>query len=364
MVDVLTAAGYRIVAAASGQEAFAQLSSGNAFDVVVTDLQMPGMSGLEFTQRIQHLRLMTQIIIVTAHASIPTAVEAMRAGAFDYLEKPFSAERLEEIVAQAIALKTALATSDSGVATALAAASPAAGPGAESAVQMIGSSAAIEQLREQIERIATTRETVLITGESGTGKELVARCIHALSPRRDAAFVGLNCPALSAQLMESELFGHVRGAFTGAETDRVGRFEQAQGGTLLLDEVTEIGIDLQAKLLRVLQERTFEPVGSCKTIVADVRLLATSNRELLDEVANGRLREDLYYRLAVVPLIVPPCAIGAKTSSNLPSSFSTELRRGFLDRGANSTPQRSDCFVTITGPEMYGSWKTSSPAAA
>jgi transcriptional regulator with GAF, ATPase, and Fis domain len=171
---------------------------------------------------------------------------------------------------------------------------------------MIGSSPVMQALRTRILQVGPTSETVLITGESGTGKELVARAIHAASHRHAAALVSLNCPVLSAQLMESELFGHEKGAFTGADAPRTGRFEAAHGGTILLDEVTEIDLSLQAKLLRVLQEKSFERVGSCKTIHVDVRVLATTNRDLQEEVGGGRFREDLYFRLAVLPLTVPP----------------------------------------------------------
>ncbi len=171
---------------------------------------------------------------------------------------------------------------------------------------MIGSSPAMRELRERIAQVAATDETVLICGESGTGKELVARAIHALSRRAAGALVSLNCPALSAQLTESELFGHKRGAFTGADDDRTGRFEAAHGGSILLDEVTEIDLNLQAKLLRVLQERSFERVGASETVSVDVRVIATTNRDLLAEIAAGRFREDLYFRLAVVPIVLPP----------------------------------------------------------
>ena len=171
---------------------------------------------------------------------------------------------------------------------------------------MIGQSTAMARLRAMIDRVADTRETVLIVGENGTGKELVARSLHAKSRRKSGPWVTLNCPALSAQLTESELFGHRRGAFTGADHDRIGRFETADGGTLLLDEISEIDTVLQSKLLRVLQERTFERVGSCETIAVDVRVIATTNRDLNAEIAAGKFREDLYYRLAVLPMIVPP----------------------------------------------------------
>ncbi|MCL2622204.1 MAG: sigma-54 dependent transcriptional regulator [Planctomycetaceae bacterium] len=172
--------------------------------------------------------------------------------------------------------------------------------------ELVGSGKAMTRLRQQIARVAATSETVLVMGENGTGKELVARALHAMSERRNAAWITLNCPALNAQLMESELFGHRKGAFTGADYDRVGRFEMADGGTLLLDEISEIDVHLQSKLLRVLQERTFEQVGSCETKSVNVRVIATTNRDLNAEIAAGRFREDLYYRLAVLPIIVPP----------------------------------------------------------
>jgi DNA-binding NtrC family response regulator len=219
----------------------------------------------------------------------------MRYGAFDYIEKPFDVEQLEALVARALRHGEKVGPRSMV---------PAAVPGWESI--MVGQSPAMRLLRQRIAQAAPTDETVLITGESGTGKELVARCLHAASRRSGRAFVGLNCPALSPQLMESELFGHERGAFTSADAPRVGRFELAEGGTILLDEVTEIDLQLQAKLLRVLQERTYERVGASQTRHADVRVVATTNRDLADEVAAGRFRQDLYFRLVVVPIAVPP----------------------------------------------------------
>jgi DNA-binding NtrC family response regulator len=237
-----------------------------------------------------------QVLMITAHGSVATAVEAMRYGAFDYIEKPFDAVALERSVAQACDRHLATA----GPAVANTAGSP------PTAATMIGSSPAIKRLHERIAQVAATDETVLICGESGTGKELVARAIHAHSRRAAGPLVSLNCPALSAQLTESELFGHKRGAFTGADSDRTGRFEAAHGGSILLDEVTEVDLNLQAKLLRVLQERTFERVGASESISVDVRVIATTNRDLVAEVDAARFREDLYFRLAVVPLLLPP----------------------------------------------------------
>jgi len=190
---------------------------------------------------------------------------------------------------------------------------------------MIGSGAAMMRLREQIERVAATTETVLIMGENGTGKELVSRALHENSNRRNALWVTLNCPALSAQLMESELFGHRKGAFTGADYDRIGRFEMANGGTLLLDEISEIDSHLQSKLLRVLQERTFERVGSCEQIAVDVRVIATTNRDLNAEIAAGRFREDLFHRLAVLPITVPPLRHRKEDIPELTAHFANKV---------------------------------------
>jgi DNA-binding NtrC family response regulator len=296
VIDVLRAAGYAADGAASAVEALARLDR-QAVDVVVTDLQMPGVDGLEFIRQINVRRLPVQIIMVTAHATIASAVEAMRQGAFDYLEKPFDAARLEDLVAQAF--RRRLCEEGQGAAADGTSAN-------DDALGMIGASQAMQRLRERIRCVAPTDETVLICGESGVGKELVARAVHSASRRRGGPLVSLNCPALSPQLAESELFGHRRGAFTGADADRVGRFEAAATGSLLLDEITEIELPLQAKLLRVLQERVFEPVGSSESRRADVRVLASTNRDLRSEIAAGRFREDLYFRLAVVPLELPP----------------------------------------------------------
>ena len=295
MGDILRQAGHEVRCCSSAAEALQEIHR-LSYDCIVTDLRMPGMNGLEFIIQLEKREYRAQVVMITAHATVTSAVEAMRHGAFDYIEKPFDVDRLENLVAQAIRHGRLL---ESGL-------GPDGGAGPFEPPEMVGSSAAMQALRARIAQIAPTPETVLITGQSGTGKELVARAIHAASGRRHAPLVSLNCPVLSAHLMESELFGHERGAFTGAETPRAGRFELADGGSILLDEVTEIDLPLQAKLLRVLQEKTFERVGSNQTRRVDARVLATTNRDLHAEVLAGRFREDLYYRLAVVPLGVPP----------------------------------------------------------
>lgn len=297
VADVLRHAGYDVVGLGSPMEALPCLER-ESFDLVITDLQMPGMDGLEFIRQIRQRKLTTQVLMITAHATISSAVEAMRYGAFDYLEKPFNVNQLERLVHSAIERGQLLKPDSVTISTE--------NGDNETSIGMIGQSEAMRDLRARIQQVAPTDETVLICGESGTGKELVARAIHALSHRSSGELVSLNCPALSPQLTESELFGHRRGAFTGADDHRVGRFELAEGGTILLDEISEIDLPLQSKLLRVLQEKTYEPVGCSETHSADVRVLASTNRDLQLEVAAGTFRQDLYYRLAVVPIALPP----------------------------------------------------------
>jgi DNA-binding NtrC family response regulator len=298
MADVLRHSGHDVRCCSSAVEALRQLELWSA-DVIVTDLKMPGMNGLDFVRALAERSIDAQIVMVTAHATVESAVDAMRSGAFDYIEKPFGADQLEQLVARALR---------HGEDQRGRAAVPAAHPAldSENSAMMIGSSVAMQTLWKRIRQVAPTDETVLITGESGTGKELVARNIHLASKRSSAALVSFNCPALSPPLMESELFGHERGAFTGADAPRVGRFELADQGTVLLDEITEIALPLQAKLLRVLQEKALERVGSSVTQRVDVRVLATTNRDLHQEVQEGKFRQDLYFRLAVVPIHIPP----------------------------------------------------------
>jgi DNA-binding NtrC family response regulator len=323
MADVLRHAGHEVRCCGSAMEALGQLLRWSA-DVIVTDLKMPGMNGLEFIRELTRRSVDAQIVMVTAHATVASAVDAMRLGAFDYIEKPFGAEQLEQLVVRALQHGERARTR--AAVPAPEATSPTAG-----SAPLIGSGAAMQTLRQRIAQVAPTDETVLISGESGTGKELVARQIHLASRRAQGTLVSFNCPALSPQLMESELFGHERGAFTGAEAPRVGRFELADQGTVLLDEITEIELALQAKLLRVLQEKSFERVGSSDTRQVDVRVLATTNRDLSHEVKEGRFRQDLYFRLAVVPIHVPPLR---RRREDIP-----ELVAHFLTRAAQRLEQ-------------------------
>jgi DNA-binding NtrC family response regulator len=275
-------------------------------------MKMPGMTGLELLEKVREIDDELPVVVMTAFAAVETAVRAMKIGAFDYITKPFEGDELVIAVKRAIAHSQVLrenAVLRAGAREAAAPAAnggsglPAAGTGLE---RIIGASAAMRRVKEQVLAVAESQGTVLICGESGSGKEVIARAIHELSPRKASPMLAVNCAALSESLLESELFGHERGAFTGAEKLRKGRFELADGGTLLLDEVSEIGQHIQAKLLRVLQERAFERVGSSVTIGVDVRVVATSNRDLPQSVARGDFRQDLFFRLNVLPIHIPP----------------------------------------------------------
>jgi DNA-binding NtrC family response regulator len=292
---------------------------GGAFDCVVTDLKMPGMDGVSLLREARAAGCEASFVLMTAFATIDSAVAAMKLGAFDYVQKPFDADKLSMVVERAIQNAT-LRSENEALRRSLT-------DGDER--EMVGDSPAMRLLRDTIGRMANSANTVLIQGESGTGKELLARAIHRSSPRADRPMLCLNCAALSGNLLESELFGHERGAFTGADRIRKGRFELADGGTLLLDEVSEIPMGLQAKLLRVLQERQFERVGSSVTRRVDVRVIATTNRKLTDWVARKRFREDLYFRLSVVPITMPPLR---ERREDVPM-----LVKQFLDRMASDT---------------------------
>jgi len=296
---LLARRGHRVIAMPGAAPAIDRLSE-RGVDAIVTDIQMPEMSGLELLERVRTIDETLPVIMMTAYGSVETAVRALKIGAFDYVTKPFSGDELAHTVERAIEhvrllrenqlLRVVGGTTTHG----------------EGAVPLIGESHAMDRMRNELRRIAESQGTVLIAGESGTGKEVAARFVHAHSPRRSAPFLAVNCAALSPSLLESELFGHEKGAFTGADRLRKGRFELADGGTLLLDEVSEIPPELQAKLLRVLQERCFERVGSSHPIRVDVRVIATTNRDLRAEVERGRFRSDLYFRLDVLPVRMPP----------------------------------------------------------
>jgi DNA-binding NtrC family response regulator len=302
VATTLARAGFDVVTAEGGEAALGAIASARP-DVVVTDLKMPNMTGVELIERVRAIDDEIPIVMMTAFATVETAVRAVKAGAYDYLTKPFEGDQLLITVKRAIQhgrLTRENAILRDGATTA----QPA--RGGTGLDRIIGESPAIRRVKEQVLALAESQGNVLIVGESGTGKEVVARAIHELSPRKGAAYLAVNCAALSESLLESELFGHEKGAFTGAEKLRKGRFELADRGTLLLDEISEIGAPIQAKLLRVLQERAFERVGSSTTIGVDVRVIATSNRDLPQSVARGQFRQDLFFRLNVLPVHLPP----------------------------------------------------------
>jgi DNA-binding NtrC family response regulator len=300
MVDLIATTlkkdNYSVHSASDGNKAIEKIR-GNHYDLVITDLKMPKVSGMDILKEAKRVSADTNVVMITGYATISSAVEAMKQGAFDYIPKPFSKDELN-IVARRVFDYRNLLEENQHLKDELAE--------KFNYHNIHGNSAPMKHVFETIEMVAPANSTVLIQGESGTGKELVARAIHYSSPRKENPFIKLNCAAVPEGLMESELFGHEKGAFTGAIRKTKGRFERADKGSLLFDEISEMSYNLQAKLLRVLQEREFERVGDGVTQRVDVRIIATTNRKLKEEVADKRFREDLFYRLNVVPIFLPP----------------------------------------------------------
>src|SRR5262245_58007218 len=307
------------VPAESAEEGLASMAAEHV-DLVMTDVRLPGMSGVEALRRIRELDPAMPVIVLTAYGTIQDAVEAMRLGAFDYILKPFELDAVAAVVRKAIELRHYRAE-NRYLRERLARLG---GPS-----EVVLASPAMQQLFEHVRQVAATPTTVLITGETGVGKEIVARAIHELGPRRDKLLVAINCAAIPAELLESELFGHVRGAFTGAQAAREGKFELADGGTLFLDEIGDMPPPLQAKLLRVLQDGVFERVGSNRQIRVDVRVVSSTNRSLEAAVADGSFREDLYYRLNVFHLYVPPLRERREDIGPLAERFVARYARDF-----------------------------------
>ncbi len=285
-----------VTAASDGEEACGLLER-DSFDVVFTDLKMPRADGLAVLQKAKAAHPESEVVIVTGHADVGTAVEAMKKGSFDYLLKPICVDQVEVLVGK-IKEHRRLIEENEYLHSELSRSS--------GDSRIVGESGCLREVCERAVHVAGTDATVLLQGESGTGKELVSRLIHTSSPRKDGPFIRVNCAALSESILESELFGHEKGAFTGAHASKPGRFELAHEGTLLLDEISETSEKLQAELLRVIEEKEFERVGGTRTIRVNVRIIATTNRDLCAEVREGRFREDLFYRLNVVPLVLPP----------------------------------------------------------
>jgi two-component system nitrogen regulation response regulator NtrX len=291
--QILEYEGYVVRGAGSGGEAITVHPEFKP-DLVFLDVKMAGLDGLDTLVRLRELDPPAPVVMISGHGTIATAVEATRRGAFDFLEKPLDSDRLLVTVRNALATST-LRRENARLRGA-----------ADTRYAMVGTSPALARVRELIAKVAPTGSRVLITGENGTGKELVARAIHDGSPRNGAPFVEVNCAAIPSELIESELFGHLKGSFTGAVADRAGKFEQADGGTLFLDEIGDMALAAQAKVLRALQEGIVTRIGGAKAIAVDVRVIAATNKRLDEEIAAGRFREDLYYRLNVVPIEVPP----------------------------------------------------------
>ncbi len=332
---------HTVVAFADPVEALAGIKSA-AFDAILLDLKMPRMDGLTFIREIRGTGCETPIIVMTAFATVATAVEAMKLGAFDYVQKPFEADTIAVLVERAIE-HSRLRRENEALRTSV--------DDLRKHRPLVGMGRTMTALRRELDRVSASHATVLITGESGTGKELVASYIHHASLRAQRPMLCLNCAALSANLLESELFGHERGAFTGADRTRKGRFELADGGTLLLDEISETAPPLQAKLLRVLQEGEFERVGSSTTRRADVRVIATTNRNLDDWVSRKRFRADLYYRLNVLPVAVPPLR---ERSEDIPELLEYFLRQATTHDGSATRSVTAEAMQLLSGYSWPG----------
>ncbi|HEY3883603.1 MAG TPA: sigma-54 dependent transcriptional regulator [Vicinamibacterales bacterium] len=324
---VLRDEGYAVDAVDSGEACLDRVARAR-YDVIVLDIWLPGMDGLATLERLQERRVDAPVVMISGHGNIESAVRAIKLGAFDFVEKPLSLEKTVLVVANALRTRRLEAENRALRAT------------VDRRLTMVGESYVIRQLREQVAMAAPTNGRVLIYGENGTGKELVARTVHNLSRRRTGPFIEVNCAAIPEELIESELFGHVKGSFTGALSDRRGKFELADSGTLFLDEIADMSVKTQAKVLRALQEQVVEPVGGTASVRVDVRVIAATNKDLTAEIRAGRFREDLYFRLNVIPIFVPPLRDRSDDVPLLAEYFMGELTREYgrrskrLDAGA------------------------------
>jgi len=337
---ILTREGYETVAVGSGEEALQEIAA-EQYELVITDIQMPGMSGVELLQELKGFDPSLPILVITAYGTVESAVQALRSGAYDYITKPFEGDEIRLTVAKALERERLLAENRylheelegrfnfSGI---------------------VGNSVPMQEIFDIAASVAVSNANVLITGESGTGKELVARSIHYHSPRKDKPFIVLNCAALSEGVLESELFGHERGAFSGALTTKKGRFELADQGTLFIDEVGEMSLAAQVKLLRVLQEHEFERVGGTRTIKVNVRLVAATNKNLEEQVKKGEFREDLYYRLNVVNIELPPLRQRREDIEPLARHFLDKFTRETGKKIEQISPKALACLVAHDWP--------------
>src|SRR6187455_1364549 len=313
---VLRDEGYQVEAVESGEACLERLTR-VSYDAIVLDIWLPGLDGLSTLERLRQRSVDTPVVMISGHGNIESAVRAIKMGAFDFVEKPLSLEKTVLVVRNAVRRRH------------LEAENRALRARVDQRLTMVGDSSEMAVLREQVAMAAPTNGRVIIYGENGTGKELVARTIHDMSRRRAAAFVEVNCAAIPEELIESELFGHVRGAFTGAVADRRGKFEVAHGGTIFLDEIGDMSLKTQAKVLRVLQEQVMERVGGTQRIRVDVRVLAATNKDLPAEIRSSRFREDLYFRLNVIPIFVPPLRDRQDDIPLLAEHFMAEFAREY-----------------------------------
>jgi DNA-binding NtrC family response regulator len=342
---LFTKEGFQVLVAENGQKAV-ELATANPVDILISDLIMPDMTGVEVLQKVKSLHPHSTAIIVTAYGTIKSAVEATRCGAYDYLQKPFDNEDIRRIVKRAMEQKNT---------------TPPPPPAAPKLTQtgsgnlrmdaVVGGSEKMQEIYRLVERAAESRATVLIRGESGTGKELVARALHFNSPRKDKPFIAVSCAALPDTLLESELFGHEKNAFTGAATARAGRFELAHQGTLFLDEIGDISPQTQIKMLRVLQEWEFERIGSSKPIKVDVRLVAATNKDLEKAVADEKFRQDLYYRLNIISITLPPLRDRAEDIPRLSEHFLAKFSK---QNGRHITQIAPDALKKLTAYHWPG----------
>ncbi len=334
---VLQDEGYQICEAKDGNQALKQIEN-DPPDLVLLDIWMHGIDGIEVLERIKRLNSALPVIMISGHANIELAVKATKLGAFDFIEKPLSLDKVLLTVNNA--LKVAKLEQENIALRQV----------VERKYEMVGNSPVIQYLKEQMKIVAPTNGWVLITGENGTGKELVARGIHQMSLRADKPFVEVNCAAIPEELIESELFGHERGSFTGALTRKRGKFDLANGGTIFLDEIADMSLKTQAKILRILQEQRFERVGGTEMIFVDVRVIAATNRDLREEIQKGRFREDLFYRLNVIPLHVPPLRERKSDIPLLVEHFLEEFCQENHKEKKKITPEAMDLLISYSWP--------------
>jgi two-component system, NtrC family, nitrogen regulation response regulator NtrX len=334
---ILEDEGYRVGTAGSAEDGLTELRK-RTYDLVLLDIWLPGMDGLAALEEIRRMETSPEVIMISGHGTIENAVRATKLGAFDFLEKPLSLDKTLILVKNAVDAHRLRAENRELKSQSM-------GRG-----EIVGTSVPMKALRQQIALMAPTNGRVLIFGESGTGKELVARAMHAQSPRKDNLFVEVNCAAIPEDLIESELFGHLKGSFAGAAADKEGKFQRAHGGTLFLDEVGDMSLKTQSKVLRTLDEQRFTPVGGDEAIAVDVRVIAATNKDLEDEIAKGNFREDLFYRLNVVPFLVPPLRERKEDIPALARYFLKDISSVYSRRGKEITDEAIDALMRYSWP--------------